>query len=41
MSAVVGLVTCGSKPEARQIARALLEAKAAACVNIIDAVESH
>ena len=39
--AVLGLVTCGSKPEARRLATALLNARAAACVNVVAGVESH
>ncbi|MBI4474778.1 MAG: divalent-cation tolerance protein CutA, partial [Acidobacteria bacterium] len=38
---VVGMVTCGSRVEARKIASALVRAKAAACVNISRPVESH
>jgi periplasmic divalent cation tolerance protein len=38
---VVGLVTCGSKAEARKLAQAVLEPKLAACVNIVTGVESH
>ncbi len=38
---VVGLVTCGSRAEARKVVGALLRAKAAACVNISQPVESH
>ncbi|MCX7886631.1 MAG: divalent cation tolerance protein CutA [Verrucomicrobiae bacterium] len=38
---VVGLVTCGSLEEARKLAQTVLEAKLAACVNIVSAVESH
>lgn len=34
---IVVLVTCGSAKEARRIARAVVERKLAACVNIIDA----
>jgi periplasmic divalent cation tolerance protein len=34
---VVVLVTCGSAKEARRVARAVVEQKLAACVNIIDA----
>jgi periplasmic divalent cation tolerance protein len=34
---IVVLVTCGSAKEARQIARAVIEQKLAACVNILDA----
>jgi len=38
---VVVLVTCGSAKEARRIARAVVEQKLAACVNVLDArVES-
>jgi periplasmic divalent cation tolerance protein len=37
----VVLVTCGTLPEARRIARAAVEAKLAACVNVMpNAVES-
>lgn len=32
---IVVLVTCGSRPEARKIARALLERQLAACVNLL------
>ena len=38
---VVGMVTCGSRAEARRLAKAVLDAKLAACVNILDGVESH
>lgn len=38
---VVGFVTCGSKAEARRVAKALLAKRLAACVNILDGVESH
>lgn len=38
---VVGLVTCSSRVEAREIARAVLAKKLAACVNIVGGVESH
>lgn len=34
---IVVLVTCGSAKEARRIARALVEKKLAACVNILQA----
>jgi periplasmic divalent cation tolerance protein len=38
---IVVLVTCGSQKEARHIARALVEARLAACVNVVQApVES-
>jgi periplasmic divalent cation tolerance protein len=38
---VVGMVTCGSKAEARKLAQAVLAPKLAACVNIVAGVESH
>ena len=38
---VMGLVACGSKAEARQLAQAVLAKKLAACVNIIAGIESH
>jgi periplasmic divalent cation tolerance protein len=38
---VIGLVTCGSRAEARKLARAVLAKKAAACVNILDGIESQ
>lgn len=38
---MVVLVTCGSQKEARRIARALVEARLAACVNVVQSpVES-
>jgi len=37
----VVLVTASSRKEARVIARAVLKAKLAACVNIVPGVESH
>jgi periplasmic divalent cation tolerance protein len=40
-NAVVGLVTCSSRTEARKVARALLAKKLAACVNIVNGLESH
>ena len=38
---IVGIVTCSSRAEARQVAKAVLDRKLAACVNILDGVESH
>lgn len=38
---VCALVTASSTEEGRAVARALLEARLAACVNIIPGVESH
>ncbi len=38
---VVGMVTCGSKAEARSLAQVVLKSKLAACVNIVAGVESH
>lgn len=38
---IVVLVTASSRKEANKIARGLLEEKLAACVNIIDGLESH
>jgi len=38
---VVGFVTCSSRTEARKLARAVLNGKRAACVNILSGVESH
>jgi periplasmic divalent cation tolerance protein len=38
---MIGFVTCGTRAEARKLARALLTGKLAACVNILDGVESH
>lgn len=37
---LVVLTTCGSDEEARRIGRRLVEARLAACVNIVPAVES-
>lgn len=38
---IIVLISCGSRAEARRIARALVEARLAACVNIVEArVES-
>jgi len=38
---VVGFVTCSTRAEARQITRAILTKKLAACVNIVNGLESH
>lgn len=38
---VLGMVTCSSRAEARRLARAVLAKKLAACVNVIDGLESH
>ena len=38
---VVGMVTCGSRAEARKLAKVILERRLAACVNIIASLESH
>jgi|GEM_PF-58821 len=38
---VVGIVTCGSRAEARRLAKTLLDGKLAACVNILGGVESY
>lgn len=38
---VIGFVTCGSRSEARKLARTVLAGKQAACVNVLDGVESH
>lgn len=35
------LTTCGSAEEAQRIARALVERRLAACVNIVPRIESH
>ena len=40
-NAVVGLVTCSSRTEARKVAKAILKKKLAACVNISGGLESH
>jgi len=40
MSYIIILITCPGEKEAKRICRALLNAKLAACVNIIKAVES-
>ena len=38
---VIGFVTCGSRPEARKLAQAVLTKKMAACVSVVAGVESH
>lgn len=38
---IIVFITASSKQEARKIARGLLEAKLAACVNIIENIGSH
>jgi periplasmic divalent cation tolerance protein len=38
---VMGMVTCSSREEARRLARAVLERKLAACVNVLAGAESH
>ena len=40
-NAVVGMVTCGSRSEARKVAKAILTKRLAACVNILNGLESH
>jgi periplasmic divalent cation tolerance protein len=40
MSEVIGLCTCGSDEEASRIANALVEARLAACVNILPPIRS-
>ncbi|MCM8795799.1 MAG: divalent-cation tolerance protein CutA [Candidatus Omnitrophica bacterium] len=37
---IVVFITCSSKLEGRRIARALVEKRLAACVNIVDKIES-
>src|SRR5579859_5600853 len=39
--AVVGMVTCPTRAEARKVAKAILTKKLAACVNIVGGLESH
>lgn len=41
MTPVIVLVTAGSLDEARAIAQGVLEAKLAACANIVPGLESH
>ncbi|MGA2605499.1 MAG: divalent cation tolerance protein CutA, partial [Verrucomicrobiia bacterium] len=38
---VVGLVTCGSRAEARKVARTILTKRLAACVNVVGGLESQ
>lgn len=38
---VVGFITCASQAEARRLAKAVLDKRAAACVNILRGIESH
>ena len=40
-NAVVGLVTCSSRTEAQKVAKVVLMKKLAACVNIVNGLESH
>jgi periplasmic divalent cation tolerance protein len=40
MAAIIILTTAGSRDEARQIAKSLVESRLAACVNIIPKIES-
>ena len=40
MQAKIVLTTCGTKQEAEKIARALVERRLAACVNIVPGIES-
>ena len=40
MQAKIVLTTCGTKQEAEKIARALVETRLAACVNIVPGIES-
>jgi periplasmic divalent cation tolerance protein len=40
-NAVVGLVTCASRAQARKVARKILTGRLAACVNVVGGVESH
>jgi periplasmic divalent cation tolerance protein len=40
-NAVVGMVTCSTRTEARKVAKAILKGKLAACVNIVGGLESH
>ncbi|RLF10924.1 MAG: divalent-cation tolerance protein CutA [Thermoprotei archaeon] len=40
-SYIVALITCSSKEEAEKIAKRLLEAKVAACINVVADVKSR
>lgn len=40
MTAIIVLSTAGSKDEARQIAKSLVESRLAACVNVVPKIES-
>ena len=40
-NAVVGMVTCASRTEARKVARTIVTKKLAACVNVVGGLESH
>ena len=40
-NALLGMVTCSTRAEARKIAKAILKKKLAACVNIVSSIESH
>src|SRR3954465_15133103 len=40
MAAIIILTTAGSRDEARQIAKSLVESRLAACVNVIPKIES-
>jgi len=40
MSAAMVYVTCGDKSEAERVGQALVEARLAACVNILDGMQS-
>src|ERR1700735_4463377 len=40
-NALLGMVTCSTRAEARKVAKAILKKKLAACVNIVGGLESH
>ncbi|HVM62368.1 MAG TPA: divalent cation tolerance protein CutA [Verrucomicrobiae bacterium] len=40
-NAVVGMVTCASRTEARKVAKTIVTKKLAACVNVVVGLESH